>query len=47
VGIDSRGEKADLRVLQGRGSDELVGTTGKGDILADPNGKVNLKLTFS
>jgi hypothetical protein len=39
--------KADLRVLEGSGSDELVGATGKGDFLADPKGKVNLKLTFS
>jgi hypothetical protein len=39
--------KADLRVLEGSGSDELVGATGKGDFLAHPKGKVNLKLTFS
>jgi hypothetical protein len=39
--------KAELRVLEGSGSDELEGITGQEDFLADPNGKVNLELSFS
>jgi hypothetical protein len=38
---------SDLRVVEGSGSDELAGITDEGDFVADPSGKVNLKLTFS
>jgi hypothetical protein len=38
---------ADLRVVEGSGSDELAGISGGGDFVADPSGKVNLELSFS
>jgi hypothetical protein len=38
---------ADLQAVEGSGSDELVGISGRGDFVADPGGKVHLKLTFS
>jgi hypothetical protein len=38
---------AHLQVVAGSGSDELIGVSGTGDFVADPNGKVNLKLNFS
>jgi hypothetical protein len=38
---------ADLRVVEGSGSEDLAGISGSGDFVADPGGTVHLKVTFS
>jgi Protein of unknown function (DUF3224) len=38
---------AELQVVAGSGADGLAGVSGGGDFVADPSGKVNLKLSFS
>jgi Protein of unknown function (DUF3224) len=37
--------KAKLSVVEGAGTGELAGVTGSGDLVADPSGKVTLRLS--